>query len=148
MVELTCTDGLDGDCDGLVDCADADCSPDPSCSPAGAVPDGLFVAGTLMSVEEGDAGEITVRWDASCGPGDLDYELYEGWIGAFGSHLPVTCGTSGALEWTFTPAPGSMYYLVVPHNGVAEGSYGRDSTGAERAPNGLACLPQIVGACE
>lgn len=28
----TCTDGVDQDCDGLVDCADSDCSPDSSCS--------------------------------------------------------------------------------------------------------------------
>jgi len=26
-----CTDGIDGDCDGLIDCADPDCSTDPAC---------------------------------------------------------------------------------------------------------------------
>jgi hypothetical protein len=30
--ELSCTDGLDDDCDGLVDCADGDCANDPTCA--------------------------------------------------------------------------------------------------------------------
>jgi hypothetical protein len=29
--EMTCNDGQDNDCDGLIDCADADCSADPIC---------------------------------------------------------------------------------------------------------------------
>ncbi len=31
FADLTCSDGLDNDCDGVADCADADCSSDPSC---------------------------------------------------------------------------------------------------------------------
>ncbi len=30
--EASCSDGLDNDCDGDIDCADADCSPDPACA--------------------------------------------------------------------------------------------------------------------
>jgi hypothetical protein len=29
--EVTCTDGLDNDCDGAIDCADSDCASDPAC---------------------------------------------------------------------------------------------------------------------
>lgn len=31
--EVSCTDGVDNDCDNLVDCADSDCSGDPACVP-------------------------------------------------------------------------------------------------------------------
>ena len=31
--DSTCTDGWDNDCDGLTDCADPDCQPDPGCTP-------------------------------------------------------------------------------------------------------------------
>ncbi len=33
--EVSCTDGLDNDCDGAVDCADSDCAADPSCGGGG-----------------------------------------------------------------------------------------------------------------
>jgi hypothetical protein len=33
-VEGSCTNGVDEDCDGLVDCADPDCDGDPACEPA------------------------------------------------------------------------------------------------------------------
>ena len=29
--EVSCGDGVDNDCDGMTDCADADCSDDPVC---------------------------------------------------------------------------------------------------------------------
>jgi hypothetical protein len=32
-VPEVCSDGLDNDCDGFVDCADSDCSADPACAP-------------------------------------------------------------------------------------------------------------------
>jgi hypothetical protein len=34
MASIHCADGLDNDCDGLTDCADADCAPAASCSTA------------------------------------------------------------------------------------------------------------------
>ncbi len=33
--EVSCTDGLDNDCDGAIDCADADCAADPACGGGG-----------------------------------------------------------------------------------------------------------------
>jgi hypothetical protein len=48
-------------------------------------------------------------------------------------------GINGLYDW---PAPaGSIYFLVVGHDGTAEGSYGTDSNGAERAayPSGPDC---------
>lgn len=61
-------------------------------------PDGLWVPGSMLTVEKALDGEITVNWDPSCRSGDVDYEVYEGWIGIFASHVPVTCSSSGAGE--------------------------------------------------
>jgi hypothetical protein len=146
--ELACNDGIDDDCDSLVDCADADCTAESACSPAGAVPDGHWVPGTMLTVSRATGDQITLQWGSSCRSGDIDYEIYEGWIGAFSSHLPATCSTSSSLSWTFSPESGNTYYLVVPHNGVKEGSYGSDGTGLERAQSGSACLDRIVGPCD
>lgn len=48
---------------------------------------------------------------------------------------------------TIVPGAGSMYYLVVPHNGAVEGSYGRDGAMGERPASLTACFPQSIGAC-
>lgn len=84
-----------------------------------------------------------LTWDDSCLAADDDYAVYEGVLGDFTSHAPVQCSTGGATSATITPAAGGTFYLVVPHNGVYEGSYGVDSAGAERpqADDG-ACFPQ------
>jgi len=37
--EMTCTGGVDNDCDGLIDCDDDDCSADPACATGGACAD-------------------------------------------------------------------------------------------------------------
>jgi hypothetical protein len=102
----------------------------------------------MLTVDKSGGGDITVQWDGSCRSGDVDYEVYEGWIGAFGSHLPATCSTAGSLTWTFTPEHGNTYYLVAPHNNINEGSYGRDSDGTERSQSGSPCLSRIVGPCD
>ena len=62
------------------------------------------------------------------------------------SHVPLDCNY-GATSMTLTPSSGNTYYLVVPHNGVNEGSYGVDSNGVERPAAIAACYPQSVGYC-
>lgn len=146
--ELTCGDGRDDDCDGLIDCADGDCAAAAACSPAGSVPDGHSVPGPMLALEKAAGEQITLHWAPSCRSSDTDYEVYEGWIGSFASHLPLTCTTGGALSWTFTPSHGHTYYLVTPTNTENEGSYGQDSAGTERSQSTSACLAQIVGACD
>lgn len=115
---------------------------------AGSVPDGKDVPGTPLTVEHAPGGEIRLNWGASCSPGDADYEIYEGSLDApLYNHDRVTCTTNGATTATFLPAPGSTYYLVVPTNGTREGSYGRDSSGAERPQGAQACLGRVIAIC-
>jgi hypothetical protein len=38
MMETACADGIDDDCDTLIDCADGDCSADPACAPSSGPP--------------------------------------------------------------------------------------------------------------
>jgi hypothetical protein len=45
------------------------------------------------------------------------------------------------------PAAGNRYYLVVPTNGVVEGSYGLTSEGDERLQGSSACMPQSIASC-
>lgn len=115
---------------------------------AGRVPDGAALPGVPLTVALEITGELTLRWGGSCQTGDDDYEVYEGAIGDFASHGLTTCSTAGAMAWTFVPSAGSSYYLVVPRNAAAEGSYGTDSSGAERPQASVACLTQTIATCE
>jgi hypothetical protein len=114
---------------------------------AGRVPDGGPVPGLPVTVDHAAGGQITLAWGASCRPGDTDYAIYEGTLGAFYSHTMTLCTTGGALTATFLPAPGDSYYLIVPRNAGREGSYGVSSAGLERPPGVPACLPQNIAAC-
>jgi len=111
---------------------------------SGAVPDGRsgppLTASRIGSL-------VHLDWGASCLSGDVDYEVYEGRLRSRPlDHHPVLCLTGGTSA-TFAPASGNRYFLVVPTNGVIEGSYGRNSAGTERAPNFDACRDQSVAAC-
>ena len=118
--------------------------------PAGVVPDGSLVPGSMLEVERLPNGDLLMTWDLSCLP-DPDYEVYEGLLGDTASLVPVTCGTAGATIWQFTPRTESAYYLVVPTNGANEGSYGAmllpGGTLAERPQSPSACHSQLMGAC-
>ena len=116
-------------------------------TPAGSVPDGATVPGSPMTIEIGVGGAINLYWSPSCMASDVDYGVYEGILGDFVTHVPRVCSTSGSIAATIVPGAGNMYYLVVPHNVTAEGSYGRDSGAAQRPPSASACLPQVLGAC-
>lgn len=78
-------------------------------------------------------GDLTIRWAASSSVGAEDYGIYEGALGSWYSHTAIDCSDAGAdrIE-EVTPAAGNRYYLVVAMNPEVEGSYGRDSSGAER----------------
>jgi len=112
----------------------------------GAVPERQSEGTPLTIAKTGTL--ITLSWGAACGAAwDTDYEVYEGTIGSWYSHTARYCSTNGALTSSFVPSAGNFYYLVVARNGPREGSYGRNSNGAERpqAPN--ACVPKEMATC-
>ena len=109
---------------------------------AGSVGNGSGVAGDPgLTVSPGSGGALNLAWGPSCVPGDTDYEIYEGTIGDYTSHLPVTCSTGGLTSRTITPGGGSTYYLIVPRNLAGEGSYGTRSDGTQRPRSINPCLP-------
>lgn len=116
----------------------------PPLGAAGQIPDGNTVPGTPLTVTDAGGGDITLTWDPSCSASDSDYEVYEGTVGNYTSHESIFCSTGGLTTITFTPVAGSSYYLVVPRTNLREGSYGQDSTGAERPQGSGACLDQLI----
>jgi len=116
-------------------------------APAGAIPDGDTIPGTPLSIALLPSGDVTLSWGTSCLPSGVDYEIYEGTIGSYTSHADLFCSTGGLTSFTFSPSGGNTYYLVVPATGAVEGSYGTDSTGAERPQGTSSCLGQSVGVC-
>ncbi|HXV76938.1 MAG TPA: hypothetical protein VD788_11545 [Candidatus Polarisedimenticolaceae bacterium] len=108
-------------------------------------PPGGRVVQLTMSKAAGSS--INLDWFPSCSADDVDYEVYEGMLGNWYSHQPVVgfCMTGGTSA-TFDPSAGSSYYLVVPTNGVTEGSYGT-STAGERPVGAMPCAAQVLGSC-
>jgi hypothetical protein len=99
-----------------------------------------------LTMIRGAGSDVTLNWLPSCSTGDTNYEVYEGSIGSWYSHVPVTCATGGTSS-TFAAAAGNRYYLVVPTNGTGEGSYGKNSASVERPVGSTVCVPQALGTC-
>lgn len=128
-------------------CELADGSADAFVQRSTILPNETVPGGRIVGLTGAKAGaSITLNWLPSCSVGDTDYEVYEGILGSWASHVPVTCN-SGGLTATFPPAAGSSYYLVVPRNAGNEGSYGKNSVGVERPASASFCVAQSVGTC-
>jgi hypothetical protein len=117
----------------------------------GVIPATLLVNKTVFP--QLDTSDVIISWNASCSEGASDYGIYEGTIGLWFSHTMVDCADGGVtLTEQITPAAGSRYYLVVPHNTMTEGSYGQQQTApgvfVERPVGTLQCLAvQTVTPC-
>jgi len=121
---------------------------DSSCADAaGAVPDGDEVPGTMLTIQKTPGTNLRLFWGASCQGCDTDYGVYEGPLGDYDAHSLKSCSSAGNAATAVTPEAGSTFYLIVPSNGLNEGSYGRDSDGAERPPGGTVCFPQAFDPC-
>jgi len=137
--------GIGADCDAnhVLD----ECQAGPlDCLGAGSVPDGS--GGTQLTVAKAPGGSLSLTWGGSCRAGDADYAVYEGALGSFYSHAARACSTAGATGALIAPAAGNTYYLVVPTRAYREGSYGKNSAGAERPAGSGECFPQLVKPCD
>jgi hypothetical protein len=108
-----------------------------ACALAGPKPvaDGSF--GTAMTGSRADAsgGTIDLTWDVATCTSPNHHVIY-GDLGTVASAAVAgaTCnlGTSGSASWSGVPA-GDLWFVVVGDDGGStEGSWGTDSTGAER----------------
>ena len=119
------------------------------CASALAVEDGL--APGLLRLTRGASEAVNLSFSLSCHA--IDSTIY--WGQASGhmtgaSWTQSACGSGASGSVSVNPGalpPGGLFYFVaVPVNGVSEGSYGRDSSGAERPVGSGAChLPQQLG---
>ncbi len=128
----------DGTTDGYV--------PRSTALPHESVPGGRTIG---LSVNKAGGNAYTLEWFGSCSAGDDDYEIYQGAIGSWTSHEPILggCSTGGATAANI-PDPGfNAYYLVVPTDGLTEGSYGEHTVTGERPVSTLQCRPQGLGNC-
>jgi hypothetical protein len=104
-------------------------------APPGAVPQ---TGAPLMLYHDPSGVDIDLVWGVDCGT-SLDFAVYRGWLGAWDSHEAELCSTGG-VPWTIVPEhPDSYYFLVTAHNGLYEGGYGVDSSGAPRPPAYVSC---------
>ena len=131
-VEITCDFNFDLIC-GVIDIQH------------GTKPEAGRVSQLLMS--RTPSGDLQLDWQPSCSVDDDDYAVFGGDLGLFTSHSAEVCSTGG-LTSAVVPLPGNnRYYLVVPLDGSAEGSYGKDSSGAERPVGIVTCGTQNIATC-
>ena len=138
--------------DGGVDCIDVPaivtCCGDSACqvdeSVANCAEDCLFgtpgetsfqgIAGELMRITGYDnvSGTVDISYIPACHA--TQHSVYHGDLASVASYgyTGVSCdvGISGGA--TFDPGSGSVFFLIVGHDGTREGSYGSDHLGLER----------------
>jgi lysophospholipase L1-like esterase len=95
-----------------------------------------------LNLARAGAVDLMLTWGSSCRGSDTDFAVYEGLIGDFASHEPVSCTSAGANQLTLTPQAGNRYYLVVPQSATREGDYGAGSNQLPRPAARRACLPR------
>ena len=108
---------------------------------------GAIPSSTLRVSKEGPTGRIVLEWFPSCSADATDYAVFEGLLGQWYTHSPVTCtDTAADFREVITPSAGDTYYLLVPLDQATEGSYGVDSAGIERPTGAPGCAGgQSVG---
>lgn len=77
-------------------------------------------------------GEVQVSYEPACDA--TDHNLYWGDLAEVSSYAwsAVKCAVGVSGQTTFAPGSGSVFYVVVGNASGKEGSYGTDSSGAQR----------------
>ncbi len=99
--------------------------------------------------------DLVATWSPSCNASVLPGQNYSLEVGDLATlaasgtytHAPLASVCSRMSPFSFTPGPGSEYYLVVPNASGLEGSAGQRSNGAPRPQVSAACGTPAVGAC-
>ena len=108
---------------------------------------GTMLVGTPLTLAKAPGGQITLTWGSSCVPTDNDYSVYQGTMGSFQSHVPVSCSTGGQTTSTITPSDGSAYFLVTPNDTYYEGRYGSRYSGETPAGPSRCFPPAATTGC-
>lgn len=114
----------------------------------GTVPDHNAHPGIPLTITK-QGTDLLLSWSAPPAPCQTqDYSVYRGTIPWQGyNHSMLLCSTGGATSILVPSGSYSYYYLVAAQNVGKEGSYGVDSSGAERPASATPCLPLEIGTC-
>jgi hypothetical protein len=134
VLAFCCGDDVCEDVETVGNCA-ADCTL-PVPDEAGHVNDMMVITGF-----DDVSGTMSIQFGVPCSAADHTIEYSEltranletyNWIGQ-----ECSLGTSGTYDWATSGTPNAMFFVVVPHNGISEGSYGRSTYGSERSEDSL-----------
>lgn len=103
-----------------------------------------------LRLGRGVRGSIDLTWEADCGTGTA-YAIYRGDLSAGYASIapePGFCTVPATSATVPLGAGDADFFLVVPNNGIGEGSYGIDTLGNRRPPAAQACFPAVpVDSC-
>ena len=114
----------------------------------GTVPDNDNYPGIPLKITKSGTNLI-LTWSAPGGYCDTeDYAIYRGTLPwSVYNHVFNTCSTGGATTRQIAADSGSYYYLIAAISAAREGSYGLDSSNAQRPAAATPCLAQEIGTC-
>ena len=106
----------------------------------------------ILAVDK-DGEDVLIDYESGCG--SANHNLVFGPLVSVGTYgySGHDCSIGDGGTYRFQPGPGDYFWIVVPTDGVAiEGSYGRDSAGAERPEEtsdwDCAFTQQLAGRCD
>ena len=114
----------------------------------GTVPDNDNYPGTPLKITKSGTNLI-LAWSAPDGwCVTEDYAIYRGTLPwTIYNHASYQCSTGNVTTYAISADAGSYYYIVVAKSGIKEGSYGLDSSNAQRPAAVSPCLAQEIGIC-